>query len=389
MSEPVHAFSRYRHPPLFWISCYATQIAVELGLDAVPASDFHRRDRRPFWRNGMCRTRYEGAALNEGWTVMSVTQRKLTTIFSADVQGYSRLMEADEEGTLATLKQYRDAMARLIVGHRGRVVNTWGDGLLAEFPSVVEAVRTAVDVQNELAEHNAGRPTAARMMFRIGINLGDVIVEGDDLYGDGVNIAARLQAQAEAGGIVISNTVYDQVRNKIGVGFEFLGNLSVKNIEEGVPSYAVRIGDPAVAQSQSAAAAAHHFGRNPQPAPPPATGAGQPVVARGWHLDPKLSTLGVIALALVAINLLSGSAEFWARWPLLALAMITGLWWAKSTRLVDRGIATFGVIGLSLVAINFLSWSGEFWARWPLLGLAIAAGIRWAASRRPRGDAAR
>jgi adenylate cyclase len=319
---------------------------------------------------------------------MSVTQRKLTTIFSADVQGYSRLMEADEEGTLATLKQYRDSMARLIAGHGGRVVNTWGDGLLAEFPSVVEAVRTAVDIQNELADHNAGRPTATRMMFRIGINLGDVIVEGDDLYGDGVNIAARLQTQAVPGGIVISNTVYDQVRNKVGVGFDFLGNLSVKNIEEGVPSYAVRIGDGA---AQPATASAHQFGRNPQPTPPPPTtpGAGQPVAARGWHIDRRIATFGVIAFALVAINLLSGTDEFWARWPLLVLAMIASLWWAKATRLVDRGVATLAVIGLGLVAINFLSWSGEFWARWPLLGLAIAAGIRWAASRGPRGNAAR
>src|SRR5262245_34734095 len=170
-------------------------------------------------------------------------------------------MEADEEGTLATLKQYRDAMGRLIASHGGRVVNTWGDGLLAEFPSVVEAVRAAVDTQNELAEHNAGKPSATRMLFRIGINLGDVIVEGDDLYGDGVNIAARLQTQASPGGIVISNTVYDQVRNKVPVGFDFLGNLSVKNIEEGVPSYAVRIGE-------MAAEAAPRFGRSPQATSP-------------------------------------------------------------------------------------------------------------------------
>ena len=145
---------------------------------------------------------------------MSETRRKLTTIFSADVQDYSRLMRADEEGTLATLKQYRDAMARLIVAHDGRVINTWGDGLIAEFPSVVEAVRAAVDVQNELAGYNTKRPDDTRMQFRIGINLGDVIAEDDDIYGDGVNVAARLQASAAAGGIVISNTVYDQVRNR-------------------------------------------------------------------------------------------------------------------------------------------------------------------------------
>ena len=131
---------------------------------------------------------------------MSTTRRKLTTIFSADVQGYSRLMAVDEEGTLATLKLYRDAMARLIEAHAGRVINTWGDGLIAEFPSVVESVRAAIDVQNELAHHNAGRSSATQMRFRIGINLGDVITEGDDIYGDGVNVAARLQASAAPGG---------------------------------------------------------------------------------------------------------------------------------------------------------------------------------------------
>jgi adenylate cyclase len=318
---------------------------------------------------------------------MSVTHRKLTTIFSADVQGYSRLMEADEEGTLATLKQYRDAMARLIASHRGRVVNTWGDGLLAEFPSVVEAVRTAVDVQNELAEHNASRSTAKRMMFRIGINLGDVIIEGDDIYGDGVNIAARLQTQATAGGIVISNTVYDQVRNKVPVGFEFLGNLSVKNIEEGVPSYAVRVGD----QTSEASAAAHGFGRNPEPAPTElqARGIGRMAVPAKQRIPKQIGILGLIALVLVAINLLSWSGEFWARWPIFGLAMLGGLYWAKTTTWVDRGVATLGVLGLGIVAINLLSWGGEFWARWPLLGFAIAAGIRWVTRRSTGADSAR
>ena len=324
---------------------------------------------------------------------MSVTQRKLTTIFSADVQGYSRLMEADEEGTLATLKQYRDAMARLIGAHGGRVVNTWGDGLLAEFPSVVEAVRTAVDVQNELAEHNAGRPTATRMMFRIGINLGDVIVEGEDLYGDGVNIAARLQTQAPAGGIVISNTVYDQVRNKVAVGFEFLGTLSVKNIEEGVPSYVVRVGE-AVAQPEPAAAAQADFGRNGRLP----TETVQPAAARsgGWlfglgagQIDRKTRVFGVVALGLVAINLFSWSGTFWAVWPMLAFAVMLGLLWARSTPRCDTTIASLAIIGLGLVGINLLSWSGTFWAKWPLLGLAIAAGLRYAASRRQGRDALR
>jgi adenylate cyclase len=314
---------------------------------------------------------------------VSATQRKLTTIFSADVQGYSRLMEADEEGTLATLKQYRDAMARLIASHGGRVVNTWGDGLLAEFPSVVEAVRAAVDVQNELAEHNAGRSSESRMLFRIGINLGDVIVEGDDIYGDGVNIAARLQTQAVPGGVVISNTVYDQVRNKVPVGFEFLGNLSVKNIEEGVPSYAVKVGEGSLEPAPKPALATR-FGRNPTP--PPAEAQFREVNAPGvpdnLPMPRLLGVLGVIGVALVAINLFSWSGVFWARWPLFAFAMIALLASIRRGQLGDRAIATLGVIGLGLVAINLMSWSGEFWAKWPLLGLAIAAGIRWVTRRR-------
>ena len=172
-------------------------------------------------------------------------------------------METDEERTLTTLKQYRDAMGRLIMSHGGRVVNTWADGLLAEFPSVVEAGTTAIDVQkNESAARNAGPPDGNANGLCIDINLGDVIVEGDDIYGDGVNVAARLQTQAEPGGIVISNTVYDQVRNKVAVSFEFLGNLSVKNIAEDVPSYAVKVGESSSRAERKVAQASA-----PQPAP--------------------------------------------------------------------------------------------------------------------------
>ncbi len=327
---------------------------------------------------------------------MSGTQRKLTTIFAADVEGYSRLMEADEEGTLATLKQYREAMARLIGSRGGRVVNTWGDGVLAEFPSVVEAVRAAVDVQNELADQNAGRSTKTRMQFRIGLNLGDVIVDGVDIYGDGVNIAARLQAQAPAGGIVISNTVYDQVRNKVPVGFEFLGNLSVKNIMEGVPSYAIRIGEQASGQAEPAPkpfldafkAATIPVGRNP------AAAALQQPLARLEALQdasvPKsVAVFALIGAGLVAINMFTGGGYFWARWPLLVLATIAALTFVKNGRYGDRGVATLVIIGLFIVGINFASWSGEFWAKWPLLGLAIVGGIRWATRSRAKDDPAR
>ncbi|MDH3912949.1 MAG: adenylate/guanylate cyclase domain-containing protein, partial [Rhodospirillales bacterium] len=171
----------------------------------------------------------------------TAVHRKLTTILCADVVGYSRMMEADEVATLETLKAYREAMAGFIARHDGRVVSTSGDGLLAEFASVVEAVQCAAEVQRELSARNAALGGERRMDFRIGVNLGDVIVEGDDLYGEGVNIAARLQGLAEPGGIDISGTVYDQVRNKLTLGYEFMGARTVKNISEQVPVYRVQL----------------------------------------------------------------------------------------------------------------------------------------------------
>jgi class 3 adenylate cyclase len=308
--------------------------------------------------------------------MMSMTRRKLTTIFSADVQGYSRLMAADEEGTLATLKRYRDAMARLIEAHSGRVVNTWGDGLIAEFPSVVESVRAAIDVQNELAEYNAGRSTDERMLFRIGINLGDVIVDGDDIYGDGVNIAARLQASSPPGGIVVSNTVYDQVRNKMTVGFEFLGQLSVKNIDEAVPSYAVRIGDTPVTSPEPKEPRTE-WGRQPAPTAPPARGSVAPNLAGSPAINRKVAIIGFVAAIPVVVNLLSWEGEFWAKWPLFGFAMLAGLIWARSNKLIDPILTMLGVAGLGVIAVNLLSWSGQFWAAWPLLGISIAAALRW------------
>src|SRR5271167_1970029 len=143
--------------------------------------------------------------------------RRLAAILAADVAGYSRLMGADEEGTLERLKSLRrELVDRKIAEHRGRIVKTTGDGLLAEFPSVVDAVRCAVEVQQAMPERNTGIGADHPIELRIGINLGDVIVEGDDLYGDGVNIAARIEALADAGGVFVSNTVYDHVREKAG-----------------------------------------------------------------------------------------------------------------------------------------------------------------------------
>ena len=161
-------------------------------------------------------------------------ERKLAAILSADVKGYSRLTGEDEEATIRTLTAYREVMMTLIQQHRGHVVDSPGDNLLAEFASAVDAVQCAVEIQRELKVRNAELPPHRRMEFRIGLNVGDVIVEGERLYGDGVNIAARLEGLAEPGGICISGTVYDQVKNKLALGYEHLGEQTVKNITEPV-----------------------------------------------------------------------------------------------------------------------------------------------------------
>src|SRR5207249_1453505 len=166
-------------------------------------------------------------------------ERKLAAIFSADVKSYSRLMGEDDEATVRTLTANRAAMTVLIQQHRGRVVDAPGDNLLAEFASVVGAVRCAVEVQHELKVRNAELPPERRMEFRIGINVGDVIVEGDKLYGDGINIAARLEGVAEPGGICISGSVHDHVKNKLPLEHEYLGEQTVKNIAEPVRVYRV------------------------------------------------------------------------------------------------------------------------------------------------------
>lgn len=166
-------------------------------------------------------------------------KRKLTAILSADVEGYSRLMGLDEAATVRTLTAYRDTIGDIIEQHRGRVVDSPGDNLLAEFASVVDAVQCAVEIQQKLKARNAELPDHRRMAFRIGINLGDVIVEQERIYGDGVNIAARIEGLSTGGDICISGTVYEHVKNKLALGFEFMGEYQVKNITEPVRVYQV------------------------------------------------------------------------------------------------------------------------------------------------------
>ena len=169
-------------------------------------------------------------------------ERRLAAILAADVAGYSRLMGRDEAGTVRTLREHRAVADALVAKHGGRIVKTTGDGLLIEFPSVVDAVECAVAVQAAMATGNAGIAPDARMLFRVGINLGDIVVDGDDILGDGVNVAARLEGIAEPGGICISGSAYDQVRGKVGVEFADLGERNLKNIARPVRVFAVAAG---------------------------------------------------------------------------------------------------------------------------------------------------
>ena len=169
----------------------------------------------------------------------SMLERKLATILSADVAGYSRLMAEDEEQTLRIFRGHREIFESVVAMHRGRIFNTAGDAILAEFPSAVEAVRCATEIQTAVRTRNDQFPEARQVKFRIGVNLGDVMVQGGDLLGDGVNVAARLQAAAEPGGICISGSVYDQIRNKLSLSFRSLGERSFKNIPQPVRTFSI------------------------------------------------------------------------------------------------------------------------------------------------------
>ena len=167
-------------------------------------------------------------------------ERRLSAILAADVVGYSRLMGLDEAGTLAALKAHREELIEpKIAEHKGRVVKLMGDGILAEFPSAVEAVQCAVQIQHCMDERSSEDPEDGRISFRIGINIGDIVVEGEDIYGDGVNVAARLEGLAEPNGLCVARNVFNQVKDKLDLTFEHLGDKEVKNIAEPVSVYRV------------------------------------------------------------------------------------------------------------------------------------------------------
>lgn len=266
-------------------------------------------------------------------------KRRLTTVLCADVYGYSRLMEADEAGTLEKLRRYRTAIAGLVERHDGRIVNTWGDAVIAEFASVVEAVQCAVEIQQEISNQDSDPPRAHPMRFRIGINLGDVMVDGSDIYGDGVNIASRLQELADPGGVVISSSVYDQVHNKLSVGFDCLGQRPMKNIAP-VTSYRVSLGGQATGRES--------FAVNESPTHREAAGS----VRMGDGHDPS-SWRGVVSA-----------------------------WLAK----LPRPVAAAITVSVFLILINLFTGAHKIWFHWPVAAILFAALMRTALGHRPKSD---
>jgi class 3 adenylate cyclase/outer membrane protein OmpA-like peptidoglycan-associated protein len=243
-------------------------------------------------------------------------------VLAADVVGYSRLMGEDEEGTLAALKIVRrEVTDPKIEEHRGRIVKTLGDGLLVEFASVVDAVRCAVDVQRAMAARNRKIPADKRVAFRIGVNLGDIIVDDTDIFGDGVNVAARLEALAEPGGICVSRVVRDQVRDKLGFGFEDLGQRQVKNIARPLHIFRVSLNDVSVNLIASKDRAASDVGvigeRRHGRAAMPAVVAPSRVPDAGGSFAPRPRSRAFQPRVLLVGGLMAFGA----------LGISTGLWW--------------------------------------------------------------
>jgi adenylate cyclase len=249
------------------------------------------------------RVQYDPAPIRFEADPMTQPERRLTAILCADVVGYSRLTGQDETGTLARLDQARGILRTAITGQGGRIFNLAGDGLLAEFPSALAAVQSAIAAQDRLGIWAADQTEESRMRLRIGINLGDVVVSGDDLLGDGVNVAARLQEVAIPGGICLSGAVYDQVRGRIETGFADLGPRPMKNIAEPVRVYALRVGADA------------HRVEAVTPAARP--GPDRPPFVESFRR--RLIGSVLMLAVLLVINLMTDPHDLWVRWVALGL----------------------------------------------------------------------
>lgn len=321
----------------------------------------HRRTLEYFSGILICEVRSSGFPQAVSEAMSSTVERKLTTILAADAEGYSREMDIDEVRTLGALRAARSVFSKFIERHHGRIANTAGDGLIAEFPSVIEAVQCAIEVQRELDDRSRGPGGALR--FRIGIHLGDVMVDGNDLLGEGVNLAARLQTMAKPGGVLISQQVFDQVHAKLSVGFEYVGERRPKNFANDVAVYRVDLDRKP--RSGSYAPRKHYPSRTPKRAAPVPGDLWERVIRHA-----KL--LCAIWASLFVVDLVTG-ASFWAHWPGIAMLAFVAL---EAAPLFVRGwfklqyARSLVIIG-TLALINLVTWSGYPWAMWPA-GVLIA-----------------
>lgn len=255
-------------------------------------------------------------------------KRRLAAILSADVKDYSRLMRQDEATTVRTLTSHKEMMTTLVQQHHGRVVDSPGDNLLAEFASVVDATQGAVAIQKELRTRNAELSDDRKMEFRIGINLGDVIVDQDRIFGDGVNIAARLEGLADPGGICISRTAYDQIEDKLPFGYEYLGEKRVKNIAKPIRAYKVLIEPKEATGSVSQEEEQSHWERETRFGyASTERRSRRRAIPRGNFTRHLRAYLGVIGF-LVIIDLLTGEG-FWFYWPALGWGLAVFVHWSR------------------------------------------------------------
>jgi adenylate cyclase len=301
-------------------------------------------------------------------------QRRLAAILAADVAGYTRLMEVDEDATLSAWWAARkDVIDPTVARHRGRIVKHTGDGFLAEFPTATEAVQCAISMQTDLVAIHSKTPKDSRFAFRMGINLGEIVADKDDIYGEGVNLAARLEGLAEPGGICISEDVYRQVRNKLSINFEFLGERNLKNITEAEAVYHVTFGKKRRGSFGKKVHGSERSARTDQPQS--SNRINSDSEQRRDRLLRHIKLLGFVWAILIVVDIATGTG-IWAYWP--GIAFVT-LWGIEAVLLYvsgrwERLMACGAVIVGGLSVINLITWSGYAWVLWPA-GVLIGIGI--------------
>ncbi len=320
-------------------------------------------------------------------------KRKLAAILSADVTEYSRLMREDESATIRTLSDYREVISSLVNQHHGRVVDAVGDNLLAEFASVVDAVQGAIAIQKEIKSQNAQLPDNRKMLFRIGINLGDLVVNGDRIYGDGVKIAARLESMADPGGICISRTAYDQIEDKLPLGYEYLGEKSAKNIVKPIRAYRV------VFEAESESIKKQSIQSETEPTESPKTPKhrlkkfdqtkSDHPKTKHLPLRKHIWTYGGVIGFLFVTNMMTSADTLWFHWPALGWGLLLYLQWIKQyptrkdavqadSKLVFRKhLAMYAGVVVFLFIVNIITSPDYFWVQWPALGWGLFLFLHW------------